>query len=299
MTMTMITPITIGGTELTSTTAVYLVPEWQTSTAYSKDDKVYVGMRQYQALFAVPDTVGSPDTNPLDESDNPYWLDIGPSNPWAMFDNQNFTQTEASSPFTVVIEAGRANSVSLFNTTGVTSVNVLVTSVAGGGTLHNETYELSELAESNMWSWLFEERIEKTNLYVDGWFEYSDCVITVTFTGGAPKVGNLVVGVAFLIGETGDGMTITSRDTSTMEIDIDETLYTEGVSYYEVAGQVAVDKMRADAVLDKVTRTKGPRVFICSTEYVSSFIYGIPNTFSLSAKKADINPAQFKFTGGT
>lgn len=299
MTMTMISPITIGETELTSTTAAYLVDEWQTSTAYAKDDKVYVGMRQYQALFAVPDTVDSPDTNPLDDSDNPYWLDIGPSNPWAMFDNQNFTQTSASSPFTVVIEAGRANSVSLFNTTGVTTVRVKVDSAIGGGTIHDEPYTLSELAEPNMWSWLFEDRIERTNLYVDGWFEYSDCVITVTFEGDAPKVGNLVVGVSFLIGETGDGMTITSRDTSTMEIDIDETLYTEGVSYYEVAGQVAVDKMRADAVLDKVTRTKGPRVFICSTDYVSSFIYGIPNTFSLSAKKADINPAQFKFTGGT
>lgn len=299
MTMTMITPIDIGETELTSTTAVYLVDEWQPSTAYAKNDKVYVGMRQYQALFAVPDTVGSPDTNPLDGSDNPYWLDIAPSNPWAMFDNQNFTQTSASSPFTVVIEAGRANSVSLFNTTGVTTVRVKVDSVAGGGTIHDEPYTLSELAEANMWSFLYEDRIERTNLYADGWFEYSDCIITVTFTGGDPKVGNLVVGVAFLIGETGDGMTISSRDTSTMEIDINEALYTEGVSYYEVAGQVAVDKMRADAVLQRVTATKGPRVFICSTDYVSSFIYGIPNTFSLSAKKAEINPAQFKFTGGT
>lgn len=298
MTMTMITPITIGDSELTSTTAVYLNPEWDVATSYVKGNKVYFGMRSYECQIAV--TGGDdPSENPLDGSGNPYWLDIGPSNKWAMFDNQNFTQTSASSPFTVVIEAGRANSVSLFNTTGVTTVRIKVDSVAGGGTIHDETYTLSELAEANMWSFLYEDRIERTNLYVDGWFEYADCVITATFTGGAPKVGNLVVGVAFLIGETGDGMTISSRDTSTMEIDIDETLYNEGVSYYEVAGQVAVEKSRADAVLRKVTATKGPRVFICSTEYVSSFIYGIPNTFSLSAKKADINPAQFKFTGGT
>lgn len=298
MTMTMITPITIGDSELTSTTAVYLNPEWDVATSYSIGDKVYFGMRSYECQIAV--TGGdNPSENPLDGSKNPYWLDIGPSNPWAMFDNQNFTQTSASSPFTVVIEAGRANSVSLFNTTGVTTVRVKVDSVSGGGTIHNETYQLSRMGGVGMSSWLFDRRIVKTNLYVDGWFEYADCVITVTFTGGAPKVGNLVVGVGFLIGETGDGMTITSRDTSTMEIDIDETLYTEGVSYYEVAGQVAVDKMRADTVLQRITTTKGPRVFICSTDYVSSFIYGIPNTFSLSAKKASINPAQFKFTGGT
>ncbi len=298
MSMTMINPITIGESELTSTTAVYLLDEWDVATAYVIGDLVYFGMRSYECLIAV--TGGDdPSENPLDGSDNPYWLDIGPSNPWAMFDNQNFTQTQAGSPFTVVIEAGRANSVSIFNVSGVTDINVTVTSISGGGEIFNTDYTLSELTEPKMWAWLYEDRIESTNLYASGWFEYTDNVITVTFTGGAPKVGNLVVGVDFIIGDVGDGMTITSRDTSTMEIDIDETLYTEGVSYYEVAGSVAVDKSRADTVLDRISGTKGPRVFICSTEYTSSFIYGIPNTFSLSAKKADINPAQFKFTGGT
>lgn len=302
--MRMIPPITIDGGNST-TTAVYNTAEWSSGSNYSVGDVAHslTTERVYEALIA--STSGDPQdpaTNPLDGSSNPYWLDIGPTNPTAMYDFKNSTQTLATTTLTVVITpAQRADSVAIFNVSGVSEINVTVTSVNAGGEIHNEDYVMTESEGPPMWDRIFGTLTEKRSLVADGWLAYSDNVITVTFTGSDIGVGNMIVGQVFQIGVVGEGFTINPRDFSLMETnDEGETEYLPRNSIFEVSGQVRIESAIVDPFLNRITQNKTPRAFIVSDVYRSANVFGVNANFPIKTSVApEAQIANFKIVGLT
>lgn len=302
--MRMIPPITIDSGNMT-TTAVYNTSEWSSGSNYSVGDLVHslTTERVYEALIA--STSGDPKdpaTDPLDGSSNPYWLDIAPTNPTAMFDFKNSTQTLATTTLEVVITPNeRADSVAIFNISGVSEINVTVTSANAGGTIHNEDYPMNESEGPPMWDRIFGTLVERTSLVADGWLAYSDVVITITFTGADIGVGNVVVGQVFQIGQVAEGLTINPRDYSLMETnDEGETEYLPRNSTFEVSGQVRIESAIVDPFLDRLTKNKVPRAFIVSDQYRSANVFGVNANFPIKLSTApEAQIANFKIVGLT
>ena len=72
------------------------------ATTYALGDTVYsaAAHRCYESLAA--GNLGNP-LPVLPETETTKWIDVGPTNRWAMFDLSRNTQTVAASPLTVVV----------------------------------------------------------------------------------------------------------------------------------------------------------------------------------------------------
>ena len=81
-------------------------PAWSGSTSYTAGTRCIstVTHRIYECVTAHSN---KDPTNVVNQSGTTvYWLDIGPTNRWAMFDSEVSTQTEVVSPLTVVLHPG-------------------------------------------------------------------------------------------------------------------------------------------------------------------------------------------------
>jgi len=93
--------------------------------------------RCYESLAA--GNIGNPLPVPPDTVTT-KWLDVGPTNRWAMFDLARNTQTVHASPLAVVVAPGeRINTVGITGVKGTTLV-ISATSVAGGGIVYPLPY---------------------------------------------------------------------------------------------------------------------------------------------------------------
>ena len=109
--MKVIKPTAFTESMLVSSNAVESSPNYNAGTTYAKDSIVNSGTHLYQSL--VNNNLGNtPSTSPL------YWLDIGPNNIHAMFDNQISTATISATPLNVVFKPGIFNSLALIGLSG-------------------------------------------------------------------------------------------------------------------------------------------------------------------------------------
>ena len=109
--MKLIRPTALTDAMLSSSTA----PEndyaaWGSGTAYAVGARVILTSthRRYEALAA------STGVNPA--SDPTKWLDIGPTNRWAMFDQRVGTATTRAGSLQVVLAPGATDGVALIDT---------------------------------------------------------------------------------------------------------------------------------------------------------------------------------------
>ncbi len=158
--------------------------------------------RCYESLVA--SNVGNPLPVPP-ETTTTDWLDVGPTNKWAMFDLSRNTQTVFASPLTVVFAPGeRVNTVGLTGIVG-NSVVISATSVAGGGTVYGPvTIDLNTRQVADGYAYAFEPFSTMSSVVVFDVPPFSDIIITVEIsaTSGNVKCGSMVVGTFIDLGTT-------------------------------------------------------------------------------------------------
>ncbi|MDO8912294.1 MAG: hypothetical protein Q8N10_03290 [Phenylobacterium sp.] len=134
---------------------------------------------------------------------NDYWLSVGPSNRWRMFDQLRDTVTTGASPLTIVVTPGqRVNALGLVKMIA-DQVEITATSVSGGGTVKSE---IIGLQTRDVFGWLdfytipFEQVPSVVRYDIP---MFSDAVITITLTrgGGDVSIGGLILGRYVDIGE--------------------------------------------------------------------------------------------------
>ena len=114
--MKLIRPTALSDAMLTSSSATendYAV--WSSGTAYGVGARVILTSthRKYEALAA------SSGVNP--SSDPAKWLDLGPTNRWAMFDARVGTATSRAGSLQVVLAPGAADGIALIDTEAETA----------------------------------------------------------------------------------------------------------------------------------------------------------------------------------
>lgn len=137
-----------------------------------------------------------------------HWLDIGPTNRWAMFDKVVGTATSGTSPLTVVLTPGQINSIALQGLVAE-SVQVIVKDTVGGTVVFDQTIDLEFAQITDFYEWFFEPFEVRSDAVLTNIPPYPDCEVTIIVRGATTvKVGLLVVGNSYEIGDTQYGAQI-------------------------------------------------------------------------------------------
>lgn len=213
--MKVIKPIAMTDAVLISSTA----PEtdytaWAAATAYSVGNRVIRTSthRIYQRLVA-----GTTATAP--ELDPTNWLDLAPTNRWAMFDSEISTQTAISSPLTAVLKPGLVNGLALFGLVG-NSLAITVRDGLAGPVVYSRTIGLDGTIVADWYQYFFEPFVQRADVVLTDLPPYGDAHITIAITGsGTVKCGIVAVGTVYTLGDTQQGASVSIVDYSRKETD--------------------------------------------------------------------------------
>jgi len=279
--MKLIRPIEITDAMLSSSTvAENDHPAWNAGTAYVAGNRVILASthRRYEALAA------STGVNPA--SDPTKWLDLGPTNRWAMFDARVGTASTRTASLQAVLAPGAVDAVALIDTD---AEGATVTLTVDGTVAYSRTqsFNLGGNAIDNWFSWFFEPIGRKSSLLFLDVPVYAGGVVSVTITRDNPadtvSCGTLLVGRQFSIGETEHGADIGIIDYSRKEADqfgvisVVERAYAKRMIARVVMQTDAVDDVHRNLAALRAT----PVLWIGSETFESLTVYGFYKEFSI------------------
>ena len=204
---------------LFSSNATETVPVWNAGTAYAEKDRSRsdVTNRIYESLVDGNTAKDPTDPANLFPAEGAVWLDVGPTNVWAMFDDLNGTATVREGDLEVVLTPRRVDSIGFGGLVG-SSIRVRIND--GAEDIYDRTFSLlSGPGSLGWWSWFFEERVQRRTLLLTDLPTIPAPIITVTLigTGGPVQIGTLAIGRQLHIGYTEFGLRLSRRSYSTLE----------------------------------------------------------------------------------
>lgn len=194
---------------------------WNSGTTYAVGDRCIstISHRIYESLRT--SNINRDPTNIVNRvAAAPFWLDVGPTNKWAMFDAVVSTQTVAASPLTVVLRPGPFNSVYLGGLDG-DRVDITVRNSPGGAVIHSSTVTLEASSPADYYEHFFEPFRPARDLITGGIDAYYTAEITVTIskTSGDVRCGILALGDLKPLGATLYGAKAKPKTYSYIDID--------------------------------------------------------------------------------
>lgn len=254
---------------------------WQgIGTAYL----AYNGATNYSAGAVVTDTTnhllyeslqGSNTGHALTET--AWWLSLGPSNRWAMFDQKTSTQTTRPLDITVELAAtGRIDTVALLN---VDAASVNITVMDGATEAYNQDYSLVTTDGITDWfAWFFEPIVRKTDLVVSDIPNVLDPAITMTLTDtDSVSVGHCVAGLSRDLGGTQYGAQVGITDYSRKTQDDFGNWYIVERGFNKRGKFIVfMENQNIDFVFNLLSSYRAtPVLLIGSEQYTSTFLFGL------------------------
>lgn len=229
-------------------------PAWAATTTYPKGARVISAARHriYESLVA-----GNKANDPAEAGG--MWLDLGPTNRWAMFDDALGTSTSSAASIVVRLDAGAATAVALLDVKGAT-VRVQATG-------YDRTQPVGEAAIT----------------FLD--LPANAGQITVTIAGtGTKSVGTLLVGRIVALGVTEASPTAGITDYSRKEVDdFGEVTIVERPFAKRMAARSLIDTAGVDLVANRLAAVRArPCLWIGQAGLDSLTIYGFFKDFSIS-----------------
>jgi len=252
--LSLIQPITITDEVLTSSSvAEDASPEWSAITTYAEGARVRktATHRIYESAAA-----GNLGHDPAGESG--LWIDVGPTNRWAMFDEALGSVTTASGSIIATLTGTGINSLALLDVTAATvrvqktGYNVLLPVVGGKVIFRN--------------------------------IPVSASAITVTIQGpGDVKVGTLLAGRLVPLGVTESSPSAGITDFSRKEVDeFGEVTLVERAWAKRMATRALIATSALDMVCNRLAAVRGkPSLWIADDSLSSLTIYGFYRDFSI------------------
>lgn len=299
--MFVISPVDITDARLSSSSiAASTEAEWQPSTAYTAGDVVKLESLHKEYRCLINHTSGSasetPETEPVDGTGDPLWLDLGATNRWAMFDGKSQNKSTDTTDIVVELVMGvNVNGLALFGLEG-DSVNVTMTN--GLTEVYNQTVQLLDLSYLNgsYYNWFFLKGDKLQQLVKLDLPPYAGATITVTVagTGAATRaIGELVVGVKRELGDTTYGTSYEIKDFSTKERDtfgnaiIVERAFSSLIKYNVMVPRQLVNSTKKFL---SQNRTSG-LVWIGDEDSPESIVYGFYNKWSIVTQNYSMTDA--------
>lgn len=279
--MRLLRPVTITDALLISSTA----PEtdyaaWSAATTYALGNRVIK-----TSTHRIYESVQGSNLNhdPAADTTSTWWLDIGPTNRWAMFDQAVGSQTSQATPLTVVLEPGIVAGLALLDVEAATAT---VTMTSGASTVYSASFDMIDGTELVDWYGYFFDAIEpRDTLVITDLPAYDDGQITVTLTASATaRCGTLAVGPLLEVGNINYGAGIGIIDYSRKETDAFGVTSLLERSYARRAEvEVVVEAGRVNYVARALAAVRAiPCVWIGDTDYTCLIVYGFPRDWGIN-----------------
>lgn len=297
--MELIRPMAIGDAALVSSN----VPEddydaWDSGTTYGQGDRVIdtTTHRVYESVQA-SNSAHDPVTD-----DGSWWIDIGSTNRWAMFDGVVNAQTVNADSIEVVIQTtGRQNSLALFNV-DADELQIVVTDPVDGE-VYDETYSLtSDSGITDWYSWFFEPIERATEFSVIDLPAYTGATIAITLTGaGEVACGECVIGYARSIGDAqyGAGIGITDYSIKTFDdfgnASVVERAFSRRADFAVMVENSFVDQLMKLLAVYRAT----PIVYRGAAQFRSTLVYGFYRDFRIEIAYPEISICTMEIEGLT
>lgn len=182
-------------------TSVPVEIAWAPYTATKKGDEVIRTQthRRYRAAkdMTTAENVVAP------ELDDATWLDIGPTNRWAPFDQYTNTKAVGTSSITYVLSPGYFNALALYGLVG-TGYTVTVKSTPGGAVIYSRTGLLTD-DPAGWYEYLFVTPSTRSKLVFTDIPLSPAAELTITITAGSDAVGIGMIVVGDLVPMFGEG----------------------------------------------------------------------------------------------
>lgn len=255
---------------------------WSNTTAYTERQECYLGHRRYRAVVA------NTGVRPGAETEFPTkWVDIGPTNKMAMFDDVVGTTTVGASPLTVVLRPGSTTGLALMELSGRTAIARMKTAT-GGTVVYEKTIDLDGTIIESFYDWFFVEYEQLSDVVLTdlpGHFNNCELTVTVTATSGRPAIGVCKPGLVVELGRVQAGASVgildySSKDTNTFgQTSVVQRSYSKRGNFSIVTERARFNKIYRTLASLRAT----PCVYI-GTEaagYEPLLIYGYFRDFSI------------------
>lgn len=278
--MKVVKPTAITAAMLVSTDATETYTAWNAATAYTAGDIVLrtATQRLYQRLIS-----GTTATAP--ESDTVNWLDIAPSNKWAMFDGEISTVTTKSTSLSVVLKPGYVNSLALFGLVG-SNLAVTVRDALAGNIVYTLSQDLDGTIIADWYQYFFEPVVQLAEVVLTDLPPYGDAHITVALTGtGTVECGICLVGTFYTLGDTQYGASVGIIDYSRKETDaFGVTTFVRRAYSKRMSAKLMLDNVQMNKVQRVLADLRAtPCAWIGSDDvtYAPLVVYGFYKDFSI------------------
>lgn len=255
---------------------------WSASTTYGDGDDVIVvaaDVHQVWQSIQAGNLNHPPATSPT------WWVLVGATNRWRMFDATTNSQTSAAASIDVTLEvAGRVDSVALMNVDAAEAYITMTDAV--DGVVYERTVSLvSTSGIDDAWSYCFEPIVRRHDLVLDDLPPYADATIDITLSapGETVKCGNCIVGLSRSIGDTQRGTRIGIQDYSVKTRDawgnygVTERAYNKTASFTVQLDAGLVDEVSSLLAGYRAT----PIVYLGTTRYAATVVLGFFKDFYL------------------
>jgi hypothetical protein len=245
--------------------------------------------------------------DPTTDTTNTWWVAVGATNRWRMFDQRNTSQTTRTGGMDVSLTPGEVyNGVALLNMALVNSVQV--TMVEGGvTTVYDTTTSLQDPPTvGDYYEYCFDPILQKDSLILTDLPSYGTAVLRVQFSTGSPTdvaaVGVMTVGQVKDIG-TGVqmGARVGIQDYSVKQANaygdytIVERAFAKRASF-----EMWVPRNKVDSVQTLLAGVRAvPCVWIASDFYQSTVIFGFYKDFDVTISYYDYSVLTLSLEGLT
>jgi peptidoglycan hydrolase CwlO-like protein len=252
-TLRLLQPVIIDPVMLTATNVPETdYPEWGADTTYALGARVMraVAHKVYESVVA-----GNVGHDP--SAGATQWIEVGPTNRWAMFDGALGTSTVKASSIIVTIAPGTVNALAL--------LDVSATSVRVQATGYDRTLAVGA----------------GPVLFLD--LPATGVAFTVTITGTEVSVGTLLIGKLVGLGVTEASPTAGITDFSRKEVDdFGEATIVERAWAKRMTARALIRSDATDAVVNRVATVRArPSLWIGQDQLDSLTLYGFFKDFSV------------------
>lgn len=276
-------------------------PAFSASASYTIGQRVQMDRRVYESLVA--NNVGH---SPIADDGAQWWLDVGPTNRWAMFDARVNTQTVVSvadgqgASITVTLSIGRVDSVALMELRGA---EVVVELLDGNQlVVFTRAVKLAVRSVAGWYGYFTEPFRSKSSVFLQGLPPYAGALLRISVNGESEvRCGAVLAGLISHVGRTRYGGNVGINDFSRkVTNDFGVTTLIQRAWSKRGSFSVEIPQVDLERVFDLLSSLRGRAYLLVGIEadgYGPTVIYGFTKDFSIDLALSQMNYCTLSMEG--
>jgi len=291
-------PTTFTSDRLISENVTEIYSDWNSGTTYAADAYVVYNNSTYISL-AGSNTNHQPDTSTT------WWFRVGPSNLYAMFDNEINTTTKNPDNITVTLKTGFIDTFALLNIVKGTYLKVTMRDDLDGNIVYEKEFGLDSANVIDWFSYFFTgfDYARTTVILTDLPPLFGNAHVTFELEGNADlELGQIVFGQTKPIGTTQYGTSAGITDYSRVDVDeFGQRVFVKRNFAKKLSSRVFIHNSELNRVHRTLSGLRATPVLWIATDDIlfeePLIIYGFFRDFSIEVSYPDTSYCSLELEG--